>query len=193
MVSVIFGSKNIMTPLKEAQSVFRLLKKKHKKIVFAESCTGGMMASIVTEIHGISENFCGSLVVYRNDTKTKWLKISKKILAQHDTVSVQTAKAMAKQVLVRTPEADLAVAITGYLGPKAPKKQLGHVFVCVCQKSPKIEKMSEFWILPKSDLLKKTHSKKIQNQRNHRLRRLRVRRRTIASLLAFRVVRSLLR
>lgn len=103
------------------------------KIVLAESCTAGLVAQSLSRIPGASRWFCGSAVVYRNETKSAWLGISPQQLADPliGPVSYETAAAMCAGVLRLTPEADLAASVTGHLGPQAPSEQDGVVFIGV--------------------------------------------------------------
>jgi PncC family amidohydrolase len=115
----------------EAARVGRLLRERGLKIVLAESCTGGLVSAALTTVPGISANHCGSAVVYQVETKARWLGISPVILEKPGPVSRVVAEAMARAVLEKTPHADLAAAVTGHLGPDAPAKQDGLVFVAV--------------------------------------------------------------
>ena len=99
------------------------------RIVFAESCTGGLLSATLARIPGISNVHCGSAVVYRLDTKTQWLGIEKTILVNPGAVSEPVARLMAEGVLKRTPEASIAASITGHLGPNAPAHQDGLIYV----------------------------------------------------------------
>lgn len=100
-----------------------------QRIVFAESCTAGLVSATLARVPGISECLCGSAVTYRNDTKIQWLDVAANAIAHAGVVSGVVAKQMAAGVLKATPEADLAVAITGHLGPNAPEDLDGVVFV----------------------------------------------------------------
>jgi nicotinamide-nucleotide amidase len=111
--------------------VARLLKKTNRKIVFAESCTGGLVSGALTKIPGISQWHCGGVVVYRNETKQAYLGIPAAVLDNPGPVSAEVAELMATSVLTMTPEADLAAAVTGHLGPNAPPKLDGLVFIAV--------------------------------------------------------------
>jgi nicotinamide-nucleotide amidase len=114
-----------------ARRVARLLKKTNRKVVFAESCTGGLVSGALTKIPGISQWHCGGVVVYRNETKQAYLSIPAAVLKNPGPVSAEVAELMAKSVLKLTPEADLAAAVTGHLGPNAPPKLDGLVFIAV--------------------------------------------------------------
>ncbi|TWT50311.1 Nicotinamide-nucleotide amidohydrolase PncC [Rubripirellula amarantea] len=109
--------------------LFEKLSDAGSRIVFAESCTGGLVAAEMAKIAGVSEVFCGSAVTYRNDTKVRWLGVDAETIANLSAVSPPVAHQMAKGVLQQTPEADLAVAITGHLGPDAPDGLDGLVLI----------------------------------------------------------------
>lgn len=119
-----------------ARRVARLLKQTNCKVVFAESCTGGLASGALTKIPGISSYHCGGVVVYRNETKQAYLGISAAMLDNPGPVSCEVAEQMATRVLAKTPEADLAAAVTGHLGPNAPARQDGLVFLAVAWRSP---------------------------------------------------------
>ena len=102
-----------------------------QKIVLAESCTAGMAAAILGGCPGISAWFCGSAVTYRPATKSQWLGVDQELIKQFSAESADTTQAMALAVLAKTPEADLAAAITGHLGPQAPVSIDGKVFMAI--------------------------------------------------------------
>jgi len=116
-----------------AHGVGKTLKASQLRLVLAESCTGGVIAAALTDVPGISEFFCGSAVTYRNETKAQWLSVSRDDLANPaiGAVSRQVAEQMCRGVLQSTPEADLAAAITGHLGPNSPPNLDGVVYICV--------------------------------------------------------------
>lgn len=118
-----------------ARRAARLLKAKNKKIVFAESCTGGLASGALTRIPGISQFHCGGMIVYRNETKQAYLKVPATVLADPGPVSAIVAESMATSVLRITPEADLAASVSGHLGPHAPPDQDGLVFMAVAQRN----------------------------------------------------------
>lgn len=120
---------------REAGRLAALLRKADRKIVFAESCTGGLISAAMTAIPGISAFYCGSAVVYQVETKHHWLGVPEATLEKPGPVSRETAVAMAEGVLRITPHADLAASVTGHLGPKAPKRQDGLFYSAVAVRS----------------------------------------------------------
>jgi PncC family amidohydrolase len=124
-----------------ARRVARLLKAAGLKVVFAESCTGGLVSGALTRIPGISNHHCGGMVVYRNETKMAYLGIPAATLKNPGPVSTEVARLMARRVLEKTPEADLAVSVTGHLGPQAPPKLDGRVYAAIARRKgvPKVK------------------------------------------------------
>ena len=113
------------------QSVAALLIDLDWKLVLAESCTAGLISASLGRIPGISDYLCGSAVVYRYDTKTQWLGVPPDVLLDPGPVSSPVARAMVEGVLEETPEADVAAAISGHLGPNAQAEQDGLIVVAV--------------------------------------------------------------
>jgi PncC family amidohydrolase len=119
-----------------ARDLTRALRERSLRIVFAESCTGGLVSAVLTGIPGVSEHLCGSAVVYRLDTKAAWLGLERAMLDDPGPVSAIVAERMAAGVLARTAEADLAVSVTGHLGPDAPAELDGVVYIGIALRSP---------------------------------------------------------
>lgn len=119
-----------------ANRIAALLKTTKTRVVFAESCTAGLISATLGRVPGISEYHCGSAVVYRLDTKSRWLGIDPALLVEPGPgpVSDVVARLMAVGVLERTPEATFSAAITGHLGPNAPSHQDGLVFIGVAHR-----------------------------------------------------------
>lgn len=126
-----------MSIASSARRLAGLLKTADRKVVFAESCTGGLVSGALTAIPGISEHHCGGMVVYRNRTKIAYLKIDRRRLQKYGPVSAEIAAEMASHVLEQTPEADIAASVTGHLGPNAPLELDGLVFIGIATKSEK--------------------------------------------------------
>ena len=112
------------------KTLIKLLNKKKLKISFAESCTGGLLASSITSISGASKFFNLGLVTYSNQAKIKILKINKNIIKKYGAVSHECCAAMVKN-LSRISKANINVSITGIAGPKGGTKQkpVGLVFI----------------------------------------------------------------
>ena len=108
----------------------RLLTKKRLKISFAESCTGGLLSSLITSISGSSKIFTMGLVTYSNQSKVSILKVPKNIISKHGAVSYETCLSMVKN-LSRISKTNISVSITGIAGPKGGTKQkpVGLVFI----------------------------------------------------------------
>lgn len=115
------------------------LKARGDRLVLAESCTAGLVAAEMGKIPGISEFMCGSMVVYRTPTKKAWLGISSDLLENSSIgpVSAHVTLALAVAILERTPEATVAAAITGHLGPFAPPWMDGQVYCVVVRRGVK--------------------------------------------------------
>jgi nicotinamide-nucleotide amidase len=102
------------------------------KLATAESCTGGLVAGLLTEIAGSSAVVERGFVVYSNEAKEELLGVPKATIAAFGAVSEQTARAMAQGAIAHA-HADFAVAVTGIAGPGggAPEKPVGLVhFAC---------------------------------------------------------------
>jgi len=114
------------------KSLIRLLTKKKLKISFAESCTGGLLASTITSISGASKIFSLSLVTYSNQSKIRVLKVNKNIIKKYGAVSHECCLAMVNN-LSKISKANINVSITGIAGPKGGTKQkpVGLVYIGV--------------------------------------------------------------
>lgn len=112
-----------------ADEVLNLLKHHEDRIVCAESCTAGLVSATLAAIPGASQFLCGSAVVYRDATKTSWLNVPADVLSAHGDVSHKTAVLMAEGALASTPEATIAISITGHLGPHARDGLDGVAFI----------------------------------------------------------------
>ena len=114
------------------KSLIRILTKKKLKISFAESCTGGLLASSITSISGASKVFNLGFITYSNQAKIKVLKINNNIIRKYGAVSHECCYAMVKN-LSRISRAKINVSITGIAGPKGGTKQkpVGLVYIGV--------------------------------------------------------------
>jgi nicotinamide-nucleotide amidase len=96
------------------------------KLATAESCTGGMLAALLTDIEGCGHGFDRGFVTYDKAAKSELLGIDSALLDCNDAVSEPVARAMAEGALNRS-NADLAIAVTGFAGPGAPGTEEGLV------------------------------------------------------------------
>jgi nicotinamide-nucleotide amidase len=103
-----------------------------RRCVTAESCTGGLVAALLTSIPGSSDVVERGFVTYSNEAKTELLDVPVDIIALHGAVSAQTAEAMARGALAHS-RADVAISITGVAGPGggSADKPVGLVFLAV--------------------------------------------------------------
>lgn len=109
------------------------LLKQNKTIATAESCTGGMLASILTQIPGVSSVFHMGVVTYENSVKSDMLGVKEETLKKFGAVSRQVANEMAIG-LYKKSKADFCVSITGIAGPSSISKDkpVGNVYIAVC-------------------------------------------------------------
>jgi nicotinamide-nucleotide amidase len=124
-----------MNSVDEALELAQVMMTRKVRVVFAESCTAGLVSAMVSMTPGISEFLCGSAVTYREPTKTAWLDVSPEDLATHSAVSEPVARQMALGVLEKTLEADWSAAITGHLGPNAPAGLSGIVYIVLAKRT----------------------------------------------------------
>ena len=112
------------------KSLIKILVRKKLKISFAESCTGGLLASAITSISGASKVFNLGLVTYSNQSKIKLLKVNKNIIQKYGAVSHECCLAMVNN-LSKISQANINVSITGIAGPNGGTKQkpVGLVYI----------------------------------------------------------------
>lgn len=111
-----------------ARKVIEANRARGKRIAVAESCTGGLVATALTEIAGSSDVFEAGFVTYSNDAKMDLLDVSLDVLETFGAVSIAVAWAMAQGGLARS-RADTVVAVTGIAGPEggSDRKPVGTV------------------------------------------------------------------
>lgn len=108
--------------------VGEVLRSKRLTLALAESCTGGLIASMITDIPGSSDYFLASLVTYDNRSKAALLGVGERTLAEHGAVSEEVAREMASGAR-RATGADVGLSVTGIAGPggATPTKPVGLV------------------------------------------------------------------
>ncbi len=121
----IFGTGQKSLP----ELVVDMLRDKALTLALAESCTGGLVAKLITDVPGASEVFSMSAVTYSNKSKSAMLQVPPKIIDEHGAVSQHTVKAMAQGARAIA-DSSIAVAITGIAGPGGgtEKKPIGTVW-----------------------------------------------------------------
>ncbi|HXV24098.1 MAG TPA: CinA family protein [Alphaproteobacteria bacterium] len=102
--------------VRRAEGLISTARAKRMRVATAESCTGGLVSALLTEIPGSSDVVECCFVTYSNQAKTRLLGVSSKLIASHGAVSPEVARAMAEGALEHS-AADLAVSITGVAGP----------------------------------------------------------------------------
>jgi len=113
--------------------VGRLLLERELKIATAESCTGGLVGNMLTNISGSSKYFERGVICYSNAAKVEILKVDEDTLAEHGAVSMEVAMQMAEGVK-STSGADIGLATTGIMGPTGATadKPIGLVYISYC-------------------------------------------------------------
>lgn len=127
-----------------------LARYRRKKLATAESCTGGLVAKMLTEVAGSSDYFLGGWVVYSNDLKTRELGVPHELITEYGAVSEQVASAMAVQALLKA-GADLSVSLTGIAGPGGgtPAKPVGTVWIGIAaKKNETVSAIAQHYIFP---------------------------------------------
>lgn len=126
-----------------AEIVLDLCRRRGSKLATAESCTGGLVGAMLTEVPGSSEVFLGGAVAYSNESKVEQLGVPPQVLERHGAVSPETAAAMAEGARDRL-GADVAIAVTGIAGPGGgtPRKPVG--LVCLHAAGPDGHRAADF-------------------------------------------------
>ena len=134
-----------------------------KIVRFAESCTGGLLASSITSISGSSKVFNIGLVTYSNNAKVKLLKVPKKIITKYGAVSYETCLSMVKN-LSKISKSHISISITGVAGPNGgtKTKPVGLVYIGLKKGSKTIIKKNLFKRKNRVSIQKATVNKAIK-------------------------------
>ena len=129
-----------------AESLGRILKEKGRTLSLAESCTGGLVSSLLTDVPGSSAYFLGTVVPYADRSKETLLGVREETLRRHGAVSEETVREMARGARERF-GSDLAASITGIAGPDGgtPEKPVGTVFFGVVDRAGREEAKRRFF------------------------------------------------
>jgi nicotinamide-nucleotide amidase len=120
--------------LAEARDLLEKAREKQLHIVTAESCTGGLIAGLLTEIPGSSDVVERGFVTYSNEAKEELLGVPRQMLESHGAVSEPVARAMAQGAL-KNARAQRSIAVTGIAGPGGgtAQKPVGLVYIAVAR------------------------------------------------------------
>lgn len=126
-----------------AREVGQMLTQHNKTIAIAESCTGGLIADMVTNVAGSSDYFLFSGVTYSNEAKINILGVNRDTIIQHGAVHEQTAQEMAEGARDKA-GADFAVSTTGIAGPSGGTKEKPVGMVCIGIAGPSFSKSKTY-------------------------------------------------
>jgi nicotinamide-nucleotide amidase len=129
----------------QAETLLAAARAQNSKIATAESCTGGLIAALLTEIPGSSDVVERGFVTYSNEAKMDLLGVPQDVLVDYGAVSAATARAMAAGALVNS-RADLVVSVTGIAGPGGgtAEKPVGLVHLAAARDSRMIHRECRF-------------------------------------------------
>lgn len=114
-----------------AQQIADLLKKNNQTVAVAESLTGGLISSKLTQVPGSSEFFIGGIICYHTRIKVIQVGVSASLISKHGEVSKEVAVALAEEIRKRF-RTDIGISSTGVAGPKpVPPAPVGKVFIAV--------------------------------------------------------------
>lgn len=115
-----------------AKTLGRLLRKKGLTVAVAESCTGGKIGDLITDVPGSSDYFLGGVISYSNNAKASVLGVDRSVLRAKGAVSEEVALQMASGVRKRL-KADIGLSTTGIAGPTGgtAQKPVGLVYIAV--------------------------------------------------------------
>jgi nicotinamide-nucleotide amidase len=117
----------------QAERLMHRLCDRNLTVATAESCTGGMLAALLTDIEGAGHGFERGFVAYTKDAKAELLGIEPSLLDRNDAVSEIVAREMADGALKRS-HADVAIGITGFAGPAGPGNEEGLVHMALARR-----------------------------------------------------------
>lgn len=118
---------------RQAERAMRRLCEKQLTVATAESCTGGLLASLLTDIEGCGHGFDRGFVTYSDEAKQQLLGLPEDLIEKNDAVSAEVAKAMAEGVLDQC-QADIALSVTGFAGPAEQGCEEGLAFMACARR-----------------------------------------------------------
>ena len=132
--------------VEEAEAVVKVLRGLKASVVTAESCTGGLIAAVLSRVPGVSDTLQGGFVVYTKEQKTRALGVPATLLEARGSVNAEVASQMVLGALERSP-ADIALAVTGVVGPAEDEdgNPPGQVYFAVGAKSERPEVEAQYF------------------------------------------------
>jgi nicotinamide-nucleotide amidase len=128
----------------QAERLMRELCDRKLTIATAESCTGGMLAALLTDIEGASHGFERGFITYTEQSKSELLGIEPDVLKRNEAVSEVVARAMAEGALARS-RGDMALGITGFAGPAGEEHEEGLVHLALARRGrPTMHRVEHF-------------------------------------------------
>lgn len=130
----------------KANTILDACKRHGTHVATVESCTGGLLGAVLTELPGSSRMFTHGFITYANEAKTEMVGVSSELIKTHGAVSERVARAMAEGAL-NSSSADLAVSITGVAGPDGgtADKPVGTVhFACAMKGKSTLHRHQHF-------------------------------------------------
>ncbi len=121
---------------RQAERAMRRLCDKQLTVATAESCTGGLLASLLTDIEGCGHGFDRGFVTYSGEAKVQLLGLRQTLVDRNDAVNANVARAMAEGALAKC-DADIALSATGFAGPAGEGCEEGLVFMACARRGGK--------------------------------------------------------
>ena len=118
---------------RKAEQAMRRLCERELTVATAESCTGGLFASLLTDIEGCGHGFDRGFVTYSGQAKQELLGLPEELVDCNDAVNASVAKAMAEGALARC-KADIALSVTGFAGPPGEGQEEGLVYLACARR-----------------------------------------------------------
>ena len=129
---------------RKAERLMRRLCDLELRVACAKSCTGGLFASLLTDIEGAGHGFDRGFVTYDEKAKQEVLGLTPEMTARNSAVTAAVAKAMAEGALQNS-QADIALAVTGFAGPAGADEEEGLVHsACACRGQPPVGREEHF-------------------------------------------------
>jgi len=147
-----------------AEALVAQLARSRLTIATAESCTGGLVAHMITALAGVSPLFTGGVVTYSDASKVNLLGVPRDLIARHGAVSAEVAEAMAVGVRGRL-RADLGLSVTGIAGPSGatPDKPVGLVYLGLANADGALSRRLELGPEQPRDIIQRRASKHALN------------------------------